>query len=83
MMKRYFLLVTSVMFIGGCVSTGIGASFSPGGGISGNASLCVDTSAPSYGKVKDVLNKVGSLGTIVDAAVSGFHCYPQTPPAEG
>lgn len=73
-MKRYFPLVLSVLFLGGCVSTGVGASFSPGGGVAGSASACIDSTSSSYSKVKDVLNNIGSLGTVMDAAVSVFHC---------
>lgn len=79
-MKRYLILLVGVMFLGGCVSTGVGASFSPGGGVSGSASFCIDTDSSSYSKTRDALNRVGSLGNIFDTAFSVIHC--NSPEAE-
>lgn len=73
-MSKYLSMVACVVLLSGCVSTGVGASFSPAGGVRTNASFCLDTGAPSFYKFKDALNKVGNLGNVFDTATSLFHC---------
>ena len=78
-MFKYFALVSCMVLFTGCISTGIGASFNPQGGVSGHASFCIDSKSPSYMKTRDAMNRFANLGNVFDTASALIHC--NLPPA--